>query len=773
MVSSIGSVAVSAQAGIYGLNQALDQISISTARLSSGNRIVRPADDVAALTQSVKLQSNITSLRQALLNTTQADSFLQTAYGGLSTISDILTNMQGIAVQSSSGSLTNADRAFLELEFTELSDEIDRIAQNTSFNDINLLDGSLSEENILQTPDTAATAASASLTFAANIGAGETVVINGTTLTEGVEFAAGGTINDSLNNLASAINNSTDTSINNIVASVNIGVLTLSDRGGGVQGFTNLVDEGTSTANFTTSGATTAQANVFAFDAGANDGLTQDSVVHVNGAIGDALVNTLSQTQAEVRLNFTGVPNNNNTIRIDDSDGGTINFRFRTTIAVPNTDVLRGSTAEESIQNLIETVNNYTGTNRYALDQLDFIREGNELVIRSKSTGNPLDLNGAVLNVTEAAANVTITATTLSNGTNTGVNTSGVTNDDFIGTVSGFSATFNGADDVTAEITVGDFTYRAEINDTTPAADTFVRFSSTTTGGGYFDVELATAGGLAVGSQPDADIYAARLDAAFSTLTFSQNRQATSFTGTGDLIGATAEFQLGDFNNVDIDRIDVSAPPTTSTSAIIEVEVDGEVFRSDTDIGNNISQFEIIELNSLTTSNKITLRTGDNDIDLSTDALAEQFETDLENSFNLGSGSGAVSFQLGATAENTLEVGIGSATTDKLFSGQTPSVLTQTDAATAETILDGAIDEVSGLLAEVGALQLRAQYAAEGLNSEILSKDEARAALADTDIAFEATQLALSTVQAQSAVAVIAQTSAFASELVSLLRNNN
>ncbi len=770
MVSSVGGASATAQSAIIGLNNALDKVSISTARLSSGNRLIRAGDDVAALTQAVKLQSNITSLRQALQNTTQADSFLQVAYGGLSTINDILNDMQTLAVQSSSGSVTDAERAFLQVEFDELSAEIDSIASNTAFNDIKLLDGSLSEENLLTTPSTAATAASASLAFGANIGAGQTVNINGVTFQEGVDFAAGGSINASLNNLATAINNSTNLAVNNIFASANLGTLTLTDRGGGVQGFMNLVNEGASTAAFTTSGVTTAQANVYAFGSGANDGLTKDSVVHVNGAVGDPLVNGLSQTKAEVTMSFSGQPNSGNIFSIDNSNGGLIAFRFRNVIAVPNTDIQIGATVEETIQNTIETIANYTGNNRYGLDQLDFIRDGSNLIIRSKTPGNPVDLNDVALNITEASTNVALSGTVLNNGTNAGVNTSGLTNKDFIGTISGFSATFNAANDITAQVTVGDFTYQAEINNTAPGGNTFTRFRSTTTGGGYFDVELASAGGLAVANQADADIYAARLNTAFSTLSFSQNRFASSFTGVNNLIGATAEFQLGDFSSVDIDRIDVTAPPTTSTSAIIEVEVDGEVFRTNTNLGNSISEFETIELNSLTTSNKITLRMGDYQVDLSTQSAADAFETNLETSFGLGTGSGAVSFQFGATPENKLDVSIGAATTQKLFSGQTPSVLSQTAATDAQPILDAAIDEVAGLMAEVGALQQRTSYAANGLNNEILYKDQARAALADTDIAFEATQLALATVQAQSAIAVLAQTHALASEMVSLLK---
>ena len=271
-------------------------------------------------------------------------------------------------------------------------------------------------------------------------------------------------------------------------------------------------------------------------------------------------------------------------------------------------------------------------------------------------------------------------------------------------------------------------------------------------------------------NQTDADTFAARLDAAFSTLRFDQNRVATSFTGVGDLAGSSFEFQLDDFTDVNIDKVEVTAPPVAGQSAVIEFTVNGEVFRSDTNLGASIDKYEIIEFSSLTSPNKLTLRNGGVFADLSSQALADAFRDDIEMSFDLGNGTGSVSFQFGAQTTNTLEVSIGSATTYSLFDGQTPDILSQANAIAAQPLIDDAIDEVTGLMAKVGALQERTTYAANGLSNEITYKDQARSALADTDIAFEATQLALATVQAQSAIAVIAQTQALALDMVGLLK---
>ena len=768
MVNATSSIANNAAISLFGLNDAVRQVTLSTQRLATGDRLTRAGDDVGALTQSMKMQTEITALRQALENATQADSFLQTAYNGLSNINDILTDMKALAVQSSSGSLTAADRANLELEFQELSDEIDSIANNTEFNDIALLDGTISEENRVTTPNSAATQAEASLSFSVNIGAGETIVLNGVTFTEGTEFSAGGGINASLLNLASAINSSTDTDVNNITASVSGSTLTLKDRAGGELGFANIVDEGTSTASFTTTGGTTADANKYSLDNGANDGLTINSV-YGSGTIGDALVNTFAQTAASITLdNYTGT---NivaaDTFSIDDGDGGTLAFTFRTSPAT-STEVQLGSDSTESLENLVETINEYTGAEEFVIDQLDFIVTGTEMTIRSKRPGNPEDVNGNALDFLESMGGTLLSSATLNNGVNTGVNASGVTNADFIGTVSGFSATYNSADDITVDITVGDYTYRAEINDTTPAANTFSRFTSTTDGGGYFDVEIAS-GGLAVANQTDANTFASRLDAALGGLTFTQNRYATSYTGTGDLAGSTFEFRLDDFANVDVESISVTEAPTASGDAIVEFTVNGETFRSNSDPGTTISEYEVIELASTSTSNVLTLRMGDQSVDLSTASGAADFEEDLAESFGRGEGTGTVSFQIGAQSTNTLEMNIGSATTDKLFSGQSINVLTQSAAGTAETVIDEALTEVGELMATVGSYQARLDFTSNDLSNQILYKDEARGALADTDVAEESTSLALATVQSQTAIAVLAQTNSFANNLLMLV----
>ncbi len=113
-------------------------------KLSSGYRINRAGDDAAGLAISEKMRAQITGLNTAQKNAQDGVSLVQTAEGALTEVHSMLNRMVELADQSANGTYDNAvDRANLQKEITSLKDEIDRIADSTNFNGINLLDGSL------------------------------------------------------------------------------------------------------------------------------------------------------------------------------------------------------------------------------------------------------------------------------------------------------------------------------------------------------------------------------------------------------------------------------------------------------------------------------------------------------------------------------------------------------------------------------------------------------------------------------------------------------
>ncbi len=113
----------------------------SLQKLSSGLRINRAGDDAAGLAISEKMRGQIKGLNQASRNAQDAISMIQTAEGALNETHSVLQRMRELTVQAANDTNTTEDRVQIQLEITDLIDEIDRIAGATQFNGQNLLDG--------------------------------------------------------------------------------------------------------------------------------------------------------------------------------------------------------------------------------------------------------------------------------------------------------------------------------------------------------------------------------------------------------------------------------------------------------------------------------------------------------------------------------------------------------------------------------------------------------------------------------------------------------
>jgi len=126
------------------LNASQTSLAVSLQRLSSGLRINSAKDDAAGLAISQRFTAQINGLNQAARNANDAISLSQTAEGALGEIGNNLQRIRELAVQSSNATNTNADRAALQTEVSQLLLEIDRVANQTSFNGTKLLDSSFS-----------------------------------------------------------------------------------------------------------------------------------------------------------------------------------------------------------------------------------------------------------------------------------------------------------------------------------------------------------------------------------------------------------------------------------------------------------------------------------------------------------------------------------------------------------------------------------------------------------------------------------------------------
>lgn len=168
------------------------------ARLASGLRIASAADDAAGLGISERMRSQILSLGQAVRNAEDGVSLVQTAEGALNEVNQNLNRMRELALQAANGTLSTTDRSVINAEFTALVSEIDRIADNTEFNGISLLNGS------------------GSVVFQVGLDAGQTIAVslqNSTDTALGITSLTTTTATSSSNALASI-----DTAINSVNA---------------------------------------------------------------------------------------------------------------------------------------------------------------------------------------------------------------------------------------------------------------------------------------------------------------------------------------------------------------------------------------------------------------------------------------------------------------------------------------------------------------------------------------------------------------------------
>jgi len=132
---------MNAQRNLAGTQQAL---SASIGRLSSGMRINSASDDAAGLGISENLKADIRSMAQAQRNTNDGISMSQVAEGAMNEMGGIVSRMRELAVQSANQTLGGDERGYIQTEFTQLRNEINRISATTEFNGQKLVDGSAS-----------------------------------------------------------------------------------------------------------------------------------------------------------------------------------------------------------------------------------------------------------------------------------------------------------------------------------------------------------------------------------------------------------------------------------------------------------------------------------------------------------------------------------------------------------------------------------------------------------------------------------------------------
>jgi flagellin len=270
-------------------------LATSLQRLSSGLRINSAKDDAAGLAISERFSSQIRGLGQAQRNANDGISLAQTAEGALGQVTNNLQRIRELAVQSANATNSSTDRAALQAEVDQLLSEIDRVANQTEFNGVKLLDGSFTSavfqvganagETIsvssLVDSNTAALSSVTSATGSSGATSGisaltapaaGTLVINGTDVSGAI--GAAGSINQRVGQVVDAINNSSTThGVSAAYDSVNGQIVLTSDA--------DITVSGTDTGTATGFNAAGAQGSAVA---ATTNGLSTLSVASFSGA---------------------------------------------------------------------------------------------------------------------------------------------------------------------------------------------------------------------------------------------------------------------------------------------------------------------------------------------------------------------------------------------------------------------------------------------------------------------------------------------------------
>jgi flagellin len=323
------------QQNLTGSGSALSQ---AITRLSSGKRINSAADDAAGLAISNIMQTQINGLDQGVSNSNDGTSMVQTASSGLASLTSSLQRIRQLATQAANGSMTSDDRAALQQEVSQQISEVNRIASQTTYNGMNLLNGTMG-----------------SVSFQVGANVGQTISLN---LTQDMSAAKLGTGNVQAGNTLGTFGNlSLDNTGATVASGASITAINVISDGKG--GYT-LTDQNNEALSATTASAVLGAGVTITADANGNATI---SAANAAGA-GAAMATKLDSDMTAVSGASTATLTTSFTAASNDTTGATIDA-LNTPTNVASIDISSqsgASAAMESIDNALTTLNNLQAT---------------------------------------------------------------------------------------------------------------------------------------------------------------------------------------------------------------------------------------------------------------------------------------------------------------------------------------------------------------------------------------------------------------------------
>jgi len=802
--------ALNAQYYLANTNKEMEQ---SMQRLSSGFKVNSAADDAAGLAIAGRMEAQTRGLTMAIKNANDAVSLAQTAEGALGEVTNMLQRIRELAVNSANATLNDSDRLSLDNEVQALKAEIDRVGSTTTFNSQTLLDGSYSGKFQIGDKDgqTVELKIGSAMTSALGMGGGASgsntlvsarvaiadaaagdIEINGQALGK-IDVTGGEDLEDVLANINSNVDNIKATGFNVLTAAtIGSGVtdgtaaggLSIVTTGMGATAATTFVisasssmDELVANINSETGGVVAASVNedgklVLSNDTGASISVEDDSTGQ-----GAGFTNTPTDYKGFLKLESTDgsavrVEAGNNGLSSPGTAADLLSLGFRETKNVSTTDAYTtagaalttpqtalvkgdliingveifdsGTTASDSFQgklNLINKFSSETGVTASASFSQTFAIDTDNIVI-----GETLSVNGKELtHVAKTVVGLTTLLNTVSSQTG------------LVATQNGNNITLAGENVTSLNL---DFSSAADLTD---------GLSSTATGGlalikGVLQDDSTTAGTARTLTIVSNDVAEGRIfnfkssggtGQAFDvdyTVVNGDTATTVAQAITNLIRNSNAAFNVLDAAGVSASSGVISFATTTNhgdSKLEFLVKSPKDVLTTGGTAGTPVTSFASIKLDS-TSNTPIKIDTG------ATNAGANHA---ARHGF-INANVGAADFDVN---EPTLSAAGGSS-----MSGL--SISSAAGATAALSTLDNAIDSVSAIRGDLGAVQNRLSYTTNNLSSIVTNTEGAKGRIMDADFAMETSKLAKTQILSQAATSMLAQANQSKQGILALLQ---
>lgn len=734
---------------------ASNNASSSLSKLSSGSRIPQAKDDAAGLAIGSKLKAEVAGLTQASNNAAQAISLLQIADGSLSNIGDMLVRMKALAVQSSSGQLSDADRSLLNQEFSGLKSEVDRVANTSNFNGTKLLSGAagvFADVNNLGTIGSATAVKNligqgvSSINFASSFTAGAAALSynangNGLTLTN---LITGQSETVDIGSTAIASGETQTINFSNLSATV---VLNSSFD----KTVSSNVTNGYRSISYGTSGAQaakiTSSASNVAFRLKDSSGIT---AADFDGAA-IALTATLA-TASTITVTVGG-----NAFSIKDADtglgGGTIDL---TSTGAKSVTLIDANGDELDVDFTVATA--FTDGNAANITLTTTGLNTSVVDINANATQNLSDIQSSGVTITSGTGAINSSTVWISDVSFDG--TGGLKASDLDGVVVNFGTLGSALTAATMSATVNGHTFNIKDGATIALSTNAKTVVMEDNNGNEFTIKF-TVGTAFNNSETVANITLA-----------ADHLPATSDNSVkllGVTKGADSTFNFGN-----VDSGTVTWTTTTASTSTASMTLNGMTFTSgNIDLtsaglktvtltnGSGASQTSITYQFSVTTAL--------DDADTFTQYIGEMGQVVGANAQTGGSTSFAFKVGTGTTTNDSISFSLGSATTSTLAI-DTSSIATKSAADSAIGAINAAITTISSRRADVGAAQSRLDFASNGISVAIENTTAAQSALLDVDVSAEITKFTSQNVLLQAGISLLSQANQQPALLLRLLQ---